>query len=460
MTSPGPELWSSLQLAQRLLSNGQRREAFGVACKLAITDYERADWNDALGTLFTYCEDPERALRFFERAVDLMPTHPGYQYNLATAQRMLGFFPAAETTLDTVIALNPGDADAYYIRSDLRTQTPDKNHVRQLRHLLQSPLESAPKEIMLRFALGKELEDLERYDEAFQNFKRGCELERGRMRYSVSDDVATLDALIEYHDSSALSRHSSQESDKCIFVVGLPRTGTTLVERILGGHSKVIPIGESPAFAAETVRAIRTRFGRSFPKLELARRALEIDAHTLGGDYLHAASPPLAEDQRFLDKQPLNYLYLGLIRRALPSARLIVVVRDPLDTCFALYKTLFTGAYPFSYDFSDLANYYAAWVRLIRHWKSCIGEDLFVVNYEDLVKSPEPVTRALLQHCGLAWESGILDFHNQRAPVTSASAVQVRRPLYISSVGRWRSYAAHLTTLRQLLEQQNVPLRE
>src|SRR4029077_12197995 len=229
MTSPGPELWSSLQLAQRLLSNGQRREAFGIACKLAITDYERADWNDALGTLFTYCEDPERALRFFERAVDLMPTHPGYQYNLATAQRMLGFFPAAETTLDTVIALNPGDADAYYIRSDLRTQTPDKNHVRQLRHLLQSPLESAPKEIMLRFALGKELEDLERYDEAFQNFKRGCELERGRMRYSVSDDVATLDALIEYHDSSALSRHSSQESDKCIFVVGLPRTGTTLV---------------------------------------------------------------------------------------------------------------------------------------------------------------------------------------------------------------------------------------
>ena len=449
-----PEPWSTLRRAQHLVSNGRRREAYVIACGLAETPSERADWNDALGTLLTYCEDPARALPFFELATALCPAHAGYRYNLATAQRMLGDFPAAEAMLDTVVAANPDDARAYYTRSDLRIQTPDRNHVAELLRLIEARHRPAQQEILLRFALAKELEDLARYEDAFLHLERGCDLQRRLMKYDVAEDVATLRRIIEKHDFSSLGRDTGPNSDECIFVLGLPRTGTTLVERILASHSGVVSAGESPAFAAELVKAAELRFGRRLGKRELVERASELDAHALGLAYLQAARPAAFAGLRFIDKQPLNYLYLGLIRRVLPRARIIAVVRDPMDTCFAMYKTLFAGAYPFSYDFSDLARYYACWHDLMRHWQACLGDDLLIVRYEDLVGDQEGVTRGILQHCGLTWEDACLTFQHHRGAVTTASAVQVRRGLYSTSVGKWRCYERQLAPLSDLLRQQ------
>jgi tetratricopeptide (TPR) repeat protein len=451
---PNHDAWSALRNAQALVLNGQRRKAFAIACRLAETPCERPDWNDALGTLFTYCEDPARARGLFERATTLAPTHTAYRYNLATAQRMLGEFAAAEAQLDAVIAANPHDARAYYTRTDLRTQTPERNHVAELLRALEGGRRPVAMETFLRFALAKELEDLTRYEEAFQHLERGCALQRGSMTYDVADDVATLDRIAGRHDRSALESHSGLDSEECIFVLGLPRTGTTLVERILACHSAVTSAGESPAFAVEVIAAVRSRLGRTPGKHELVERALEIDARSLGAAYLEAARPTSSAVPKFVDKQPLNYLYLGLIRRALPRARVIALVRDPMDSCFAMYKTLFAGAYPFSYDFSDLACYYAAWHRLMQHWRGCLADDLLIVRYEDLVSDAEPVVRRILRHCRLPWEEACLAFQHGGGPVTTASAVQVRRGLYSTSVGRWRCYERQLAPLQELLEPQ------
>jgi hypothetical protein len=278
------------------------------------------------------------------------------------------------------------------------------------------------------------------------------------MTYNVEDDVSTIDRIIQLHDHAAIENCRGIEATECIFVVGLPRTGTTLVEQILSSHSAVYGAGELPAFPAEIIKAVQRLAGRlQVGKHEFAELALKVDAAELGGSYLEATRPQTGHTPFFVDKLPTNYLYAGMIRRALPNARIIVLARDPMDSCFAMYRTLFSGAYPFSYDLSELAVYYAAWHRLIRHWQSVLGESLLVVRYEDLVLDYEATTRRLLAHCGLRWDDACLAFHKQTKAVTTASAVQVRRPLYLSSVGKWRNYQEYLKPLSESLKQLEPP---
>ena len=446
-----------LQYGQHLISMGQVREALDVAAQVATMPLQRADWNDALGTLFTYCDEPIRAISFFERAINLAPHDGRYRYNLATAQRMIGDLAAAEATLDRVIADRPSHAYAHYTRADLRTQTGADNHINEMLGVLETRVENVSDKILMCFAIAKELDDLADYKSAFQYFKRGSDLKRRTFTYNTKDDTATIDRIIQLHDRSSVGKSSGLESPGIIFVMGLPRTGTTLVEQIISSHASVYGAGELQAFPVETIKAVKRLAGRSVAKQEFVDLALRVDAAELGRSYVDAVRPQAARAPFFVDKQPMNYLYAGLIRRALPNSRMIAVARDPIDACFAMYRTLFTGAYPFSYELSELAEYYAAWYRLTRHWQSVLGESLLVLKYEDLVTDLESASRRLLAHCGLRWDEACLAFEKHARAVTSASAVQVRRPLYSSSVGRWRNYREDLTPLLDSLKQLEPP---
>jgi hypothetical protein len=224
------------------------------------------------------------------------------------------------------------------------------------------------------------------------------------------------------------------------------------VQQILASHSLVQAAGELQAFPAAAMGAVHRQAGRTVAKLEFVERAWQLDGAALGQSYLHAVREHRDGKPRFVDKQPLNYLYAGLIGRALPCARIIALARDPMDACYAMYKTLFTSAYPFSYDLNDLGQYYGAWHRLLRHWRSVLGPKLLIVQYEDLVKHQEAVSRRIVAHCGLQWEDACLAFQERRGAVTTASAVQVRRGLYSSSVGKWRHYERQLDPLAEVLK--------
>jgi tetratricopeptide (TPR) repeat protein len=440
-----------LQQGQYLIANGQRSEALGVANSLAGATLSRADWNDALGTLFTLCDEPSRALPYFLEAVRQSPNDSRYHYNLAAVQRMTGDLSDAEATLDSVIAKQPSNAYAYYTRSDLRTQSPERNHVRQMVDALERHVQHVGDRILVCYALGKELDDIGDYGQAFHYFRRGADAQRALFTYDVRDDTAAIDRIIDRHTREAVTGTGGFDSDECIFVIGLPRTGTTLVEQIISSHSEVFGAGELQAFPLAVINAVKGLYGRPVGKLELADLSLKLDPEKLGRSYLQATRPQTGSTRHFVDKQPTNYLYAGLIGRALPRARFIVVSREPVDSCFAMYRALFTGAYPFSYSLLELAAYYAAWHRLIRHWQAVLGDRLLVVRYEDLVQRFEETAHRMIGHCGLAWEERISSFHAHARTVTTASATQVRRPVYGSSVGKWRNYEGQLAPLIEAL---------
>ena len=440
-----------------LVATGNRRDAIEVAERVAALKLERAELEDALGTLFTFCEDPKRALPFFLRAVELAPSNSSFIYNLATAQRMIGEFAAAEERLDQVIAINPGDIEAYATRSTLRTQTREANHVGRLSELLQRAAPDSSDEIALGFALSKELEDMGRYQESFTYLKRANDAHRKRIHYDVETDIAAMKAIARWHDETAMAVEGGFDTEECLFVIGLPRSGTTLVERILSSHTGVMAAGELQAFPSELSKAVGKHAGGKRDAVDFPRSALDVDPAALGRAYIEATRPQTGKTRHFVDKLPLNYLNAGMIRRALPRARIVALARSPMDSCYALYKTRFAGAYNFSYDLSDLAHYYAAWHALMRHWKAVLGENLLIVQYEDLVTSQEHMTRRILAHCRLDWQKACLEFHRQEGAVTSASAAQVRQSMYTSSLGKWRQLETELHILSSELAELEPP---
>jgi tetratricopeptide (TPR) repeat protein len=452
-----PELL--IEYGHRLVQSGDRIGALGVADQAAQSKLSDHRLLDSLGTLFTYCEESQFALPHFEAAVNADPNNAGYRYNLATAQRMNGALDEAEANLDCVISVRANDYVAYMTRADLRKQTEDRNHVEEIQKVIESVRDDTTATALF-FALSKELDDLGRYDEAIDALKRGCAAHRSTYHYDVEADIAVIDRLIKTHNKTTLFGNGVKgcEENAPIFILGLPRSGTTLVERIVSAHSKVEARGELNAFPQAIITAVQSLTSERIDKTQFAELSLQANAFQVGRAYIDAVRPggDAETAPHFTDKLPLNYLYAGLIARALPNARFIALSRDAMDSCHGMLKVLFTSAYPFSYDLREVGRYYAAWQRLMAHWQNAIGDRWLSVRYEDLVANQENETRRIINHLGLEWEEACLSFHTQQSAVSTASAVQVRQPLYKDAVGRWKRYGDALAPLREELKKQGV----
>jgi hypothetical protein len=242
-------------------------------------------------------------------------------------------------------------------------------------------------------------------------------------------------------------------ADAPIFIVGLPRAGSTLVERILSSHSQVQAAGELRHFMHAITAAVRKMSESVDPPVGQAITQLaQLDFAALGSDYMARCRPVTGDGRRFTDKMPVNYQHCGLIRRALPNARIVHVARGPLAACYAIYKMLFKDGYPYSYDLWEIAEYYISYRRLMDHWQRTMPGAIHELSYERLVADQPGETRRLLEFCGLEWEDACLDFHLNPAASTTASAHQVRQPIYQSAVNEWRNYAPQLAGLRAHLE--------
>jgi tetratricopeptide (TPR) repeat protein len=449
-----PRLW--LLKAQCLLTIGRLPEACAAAgCAMDDTLADPA-LLDALGTVFSRANDQQRALAAYNRAIAQAPNQAHFLFNRAAVRRFLGDLAAAESDYDRAIALRPDDCEAYANRSQLRTQTRERNHVAEMEALLAGGTLGWEGEVEMRHALAKEYEDLGEYPRSFEHLRRGATLRRRHLRYTLANDVATVDWIIQAFPKPLAAARPDAATQACaaapIFVIGLPRSGSTLVERILSSHSAVESAGELHHFSLALVDAVQRHAGAvPLNRQTLVAKSAELDFAALGADYLARVRAGGCVAARFVDKMPLNYLYCGLIQRALPQARIVHVSREPMAACYAMYKTLFKDGYPFSYDVAELAGYYAGYRRLMQHWHATLPEAIFELQYEALVAAPEAQTRRLLSFCGLEWQQRCSDFHLNPAASTTASAAQVRQPLYRTSLSQWRHYARELAPLRDAL---------
>lgn len=365
-------------------------------------------------------------------------------YNLSSAYVALGEMGMAEQALDDVIQENSSDFDAYYNRATLRTQTQDRNHVEALVQQLKRSNLPPMGEVQLAYALSKELEDLGEYKTSFEVLARGAKRRRDNMTYAVDGDLETMSLLQQvfnagYAQIDCVGCHDRRP----VFIVGLPRSGTTLVDRIITSHPDAESVGE----INDLPLAITHLSGSVRSREDLVRNASQLDMQALGETYLKGLEGRGATSKRVVDKTPLNFLYIGLIAKALPEARIIHVTRNPMDVGYAMFKTLFRMGYPFSYDQRDLAQYISAKARLMRHWHAIFPGRIHDVAYEALIADQEGVSRGLIAAVGLNWDSACLNFHTNRSASSTASAAQVRRPLYTSSVEKWRHYQAELAPL-------------
>lgn len=386
------------------------------------------------------------------RARALQPADPGAIYNHATSLIALGKLQDAEAALDEVIALKPNDSDAWYNRATLSKQTAERNHVVEIEQRLQRPDDGQTDRVPLYFALAKEQEDLHRHDASFAALRQGADLRRKHLSYRVEEDIDTMRLIGAAFDADQLAAAAPGHADpRPLFIVGLPRSGTTLVDRILSSHSAVVSRGETTDLAMSVVREA----GTARSKAELIELSTRLDPAALGRRY--CSHLPAASSALQIDKTPANFLYLGLVTAALPQARIIHVRRNPMDVCYAMYKTLFRMAYPFSYSLDDLGRYWLAWNTLMTHWRRVLPAERYLeIDYEELIEQQEPVTRRLVAHAGLPWQDACMAFERNRQPSLTASAAQVRQPIYRSSIGLWKNYRQQLAPLRAMFESAGI----
>jgi tetratricopeptide (TPR) repeat protein len=405
---------------------------------------------DVLAKLGRHAE----ALEATERAAAQAPSSVELAYKLAAARHYRGDIAGAEQAYGRMLEIDPADHRAWWSLVQLRRQKPEDGRIEPMRELFKAAAGKVEPSLYLGHALAKSFEDFGEPGQALDWLLRAKAGRRAGIARTAAADTALFAAA-----ARALPSGPGFEAEAPIFVLGLPRSGTTLVDRILSSHSKVVSAGERTDMFAQ----VKLMGGSRTPWLidaDALERARSIDAARLGRAYAAAARPARSEGLRFIDKAPLNVLYAGAIHRALPQARIVCLRRHPMDSCLSIFRQLFALDQPFydyAYDLGDLARHYALFERLVAHWRETLPADRFTeVAYEAMVADQESETRRLLDFCGLGWEDACLAFHENAAPVATASAVQVRQPLYATSVGRWRNYGAGVDRLAQALRAEGV----
>ena len=439
-------------LAPALVQLGRLKEAEAATLHLEKIEPRSPQTWVTIAAVSTRLMRQERALEAYERAAQLMPEEVGLRMSAGHVQKSLGSRRDSEASYKAALQIDPGRADAYWSLADLKNYTFSDDEIAAMRRLLTSDKRERNNEAQLHFALGRAFEQRQNYEQAFAHYAEGNALRHLDAPFDIEGferRSARIRAFFEAEFFAA--RHSSGDvSAAPIFIVGLPRSGSTLVEQILASHSQVEGTMELPNIlniVGQFDDLAASRDG--YP--ETVTRASVEQLTSLGRRYLDETAPLRVGKERFTDKLPNNFNHIGLIHAILPRATIIDARRHPMDACFSTFKQHFAEGQTFSYELATLGRYYRCYLSLMDHWDAVLPGSVLHVQYEELVREPEANIRRLLEHCGLPFEPACLSFHETRRSVRTPSAEQVRQPLYSSGVGYWRHFERQLEPLRQAL---------
>ncbi len=393
----------------------------------------------------------DHAEAHYEQALAIDPRHAHAHVELGNMYKYRGRFDDAQAEYGRAIAVRPDYADAHFLLSEIRNVHRSDAEMSALEALAARADLPADKKSMVHFALAKALEDCKDYPRAFEHLRKGNDLKRQLIEYDEPQVANFLKRVASVFDRGLLDRFQGEGDPSAvpIFVVGMPRSGSSLIEQILASHPQIHGAGElwdleAAARIVLTASALPDPYPECVPAL--GGTALRRMAQT----YL-ARLPVVAEDKvRIVNKMPGNYLRIGLIRMILPNARIVHTMRNPVDNCISCYSKLFSMGQQFSYDLAELGRYYRMYAEMMSHWRSILPQGAMLdVSYEEVVDDLEGQARRLIEYCGLSWDDRCLSFHETSAPVRTASAAQVRQPLFRTSLQRWRRYEADLSPLLQ-----------
>jgi len=426
----------ALSILQHIAKTHPR--AIGPLCNLAATQQQLGDTAGAAAT--------------YENVLKIAPDDETARCGLGEAYEALGRFGAARDQYSAVLQRNPNNAWALVKTLELRDPTADIKWVDQATQLAARADLSADARIRLNVALAQYHDRGKHYDTAFLHLKRGCDEQFRRQPFDSAGYSKLVDTFIATLDAGFLrtAAVSGNTSARPIFIVGLPRSGTTLVEQVLSSHSAVAAGGELPTLPQ--VSFLTKELSRSHEHYPVGVRTLSTDALARMADqYLKHLTTLSADAQRVTDKLPFNFMHIGLIALLFPNAKIVHCRRDPLDNCLSCYFTSFADQVQFASDLAALGRYYVDYDRLMRHWHGALPGRIFDIQYEELVSDTQSRIEALLAFCELPWEEACLRFHETQRGIHTPSRWQVRQPIYAQSVQRWRHYEAHLGPLRSEL---------
>ena len=402
---------------------------------------------------FTY-----EAIAAYEKCLELKPSHVGALLGRGHLLKGVGRYQEAVASYDACIRERPDSGEAYWSLANLKTYRFSDAVVAEMEGRVRGTGLSVQSEVNFLFALGKAYEDRSDYERAWAYYQEGNAKQRAEVAYDPVQTEAANDRLIATFSGDFLaSRAGVGLPDPApIFIIGLPRSGSTLLEQILASHSQVEGTGELP-YVPRVANSLNSNRADGINYPEAVRELGLANFRSLGEDYLaYARQHRRSDTPRFIDKMPNNFPQVGFISLILPTARIIDARRHPLDACLGCYRQLFAKGQNFTYDLTEIGEYYLQYQRMMDHWAAVLPGRVLTVQYEEVVADFENQVRRLLEFCGLPWEDACLRFYENERPIRTPSAEQVRQPIYDRSVGYWRNYAQYLDELITAIE----PIRD
>lgn len=405
------------------------------------------------GSILGKKDDHEGAINAFKEALEIEPEHIGSNMGLGNTLKTIGRYDEAVKSYKKCIEAQPLFSEAYWSLANLKTYSFDDDEIKNMEKHVQSQDLTPASKAFFHIAIANAKEKQMKYGEAWYHFHTGNELRRTSEIYDSVTTQVTHDALIETFDEEFVNstKGSGCQSDAPIFILGLPRSGSTLIEQILASHSQVEGTRELPDISLLGRRLTKSKPpGIKYP--DAVKHMTDEEKTEYGESYLETSKRYRTDKPRFIDKMPNNFAHIGFIKTILPNAKIINAKRHPLDSCVSSFKQLFYKGQSWSYDLFEIGEYYLEYERMMDHWHSLYPGEIYDIQYENIVNNQEDESRALIEYCGLDWEDSCLKFYENKRSVNTASSEQVRQPIYKGAMHAWKNYESEIGALKDILE--------